>query len=413
MRKNLVIGAAAVLAAALVSMNCFAEELSMSLSLPTGDRAQINAPDNYAEVSQDEFDEMDRAMRAFTPSSDSLLKNKAENFYYYSQLDEEQQGLYDCLMVLTDYPDEEDNYSLYFASKDPSSDEFLEDVFTVYLAMTYDHPELFWLYNSSKTSIAWSSVVSGEGDDTAALVMFMLTEPYTDYEKDMTAFNNAADAFMADIDTTASEEEVVRQIHDKLVDMVSYDFDTANSLFGGGESLAHTAYGALVENNGVPNYAVCDGYSLAFEYLLQQAGIECTFVGGSAGMTEDDMGGHAWNIVKIGGQWYEMDSTWDDVGGLEDAIEQLDHDSPEYQYFSEAVNDVEYHDILEHYMFGKTTSYIRNFQLEDEHYYITDDQMYRLTLLDPSVHVRDSEAMPGSAMGVVSSMTPEAVSSLD
>ncbi len=410
MKKKVFLSAAVLLAGTLTVMSCSAEELTLSLPLPVGDRAQVEAPDNYEEVTQDEFDSMDRAMRAFVPAGDSLLKNKAEDFYYYSQLNEEQQALYDCMMVLTDYPDEEDNLSLYLATMDPSSDEFMEEVFTVYLAMTYDHPELFWLYNSSKTSIGWGAV---PGDSDITLVFFYLTEPYTDYREDMTAFNDAAEAFLADIDTSGSEENTVRQIHDKLVDMVVYDDDVLNDMVNSGSDLAHTAFGALVKNSsGIDNYAVCDGYSLAFEYLLQQVGIECTYVGGFAGSTEDDMGGHAWNIVKIDGQWYEVDTTWDDVGNRDDSVAKLDKDSLEYKCFSEALQNAEYRDHLEHYLYGRTTSDIRHFVPDESDYYVTEDQLYIFTLLEESVHVRDAEDMPGSIMGIVSSLAPEASASL-
>lgn len=68
---------------------------------------------------------------------------------------------------------------------------------------------------------------------------------------------------------------------------------------GPGPDLAHTAYGCLVaDSSGNPNYAVCDGYTLAMEYLLQQCGIEAAFIGGMAGFSQADAGGHAWNIVK-------------------------------------------------------------------------------------------------------------------
>ncbi len=64
---------------------------------------------------------------------------------------------------------------------------------------------------------------------------------------------------------------------------------------------SHTLYGALVDKK-----PVCDGYSHAFRYLLKQIGIEASMV------TSNPMN-HAWNLVKIDGQYYHIDVTWDDT----------------------------------------------------------------------------------------------------
>lgn len=51
--------------------------------------------------------------------------------------------------------------------------------------------------------------------------------------------------------------------------------------------------------------AICGGYSYAFQYLLQRAGIEAIYVTGNV-----PEGYHAWNYLEIEGQWYFADSTW-------------------------------------------------------------------------------------------------------
>ena len=73
-----------------------------------------------------------------------------------------------------------------------------------------------------------------------------------------------------------------------------YDVDSSS-----GES-KYTAYGALVSRD-----AVCMGYALAYDYLLEQVGIDNYFC-------ESDALNHAWNIVKVNGKWYHVDVTHDD-----------------------------------------------------------------------------------------------------
>ena len=52
---------------------------------------------------------------------------------------------------------------------------------------------------------------------------------------------------------------------------------------------------------------VCAGYARAFQYLLQQLEIPCYYCTGNAGEN------HAWDIVRIGGEYYNVDVTWDDT----------------------------------------------------------------------------------------------------
>lgn len=67
-----------------------------------------------------------------------------------------------------------------------------------------------------------------------------------------------------------------------------------------------SAYGVLV--NGI---GVCSGYAESMQLLLNLSGVECFWVVGEAGLP-NDMGLHAWNIVKIDGEYYHLDATWDD-----------------------------------------------------------------------------------------------------
>ena len=83
-------------------------------------------------------------------------------------------------------------------------------------------------------------------------------------------------------------------LHDRLAIWTQYDIDSSS-----GES-QYTAYGALVSRD-----AVCMGYALAYDYLLEQIGIDNYFC-------ESDALNHAWNIVKVNGKWYHVDVTHDD-----------------------------------------------------------------------------------------------------
>lgn len=95
-----------------------------------------------------------------------------------------------------------------------------------------------------------------------------------------------------------SDYEVVKTLHDYLVTHCDYDYrvDIGNMPF-----VSHQAEGALLKGT-----AVCSGYAKAYEAMLNAAGIPNETITGYAG------GYHAWNLVQVDGQWYHVDTTWDD-----------------------------------------------------------------------------------------------------
>jgi transglutaminase-like putative cysteine protease len=72
---------------------------------------------------------------------------------------------------------------------------------------------------------------------------------------------------------------------------------------------AQIAYYTLKNHSGV-----CEGYATAAALLLREMGIECDIPYGV--LNKPDANGnpikHAWNLVKLHGQWYQMDVTWND-----------------------------------------------------------------------------------------------------
>lgn len=124
---------------------------------------------------------------------------------------------------------------------------------------------------------------------------------------DETAFKAAVDAAEAACFRNGMTDlEKVAAVHDWLVLNCQYDPYVANNheeYTAGGvtyreNTLVYSAYGAFVEGN-----AVCQGYALAFQALMNRAEIPCYFVSGQ---------NHAWNVVPMDGTWYYVDVTWDD-----------------------------------------------------------------------------------------------------
>ncbi|MDR0852975.1 MAG: hypothetical protein LBN34_01230 [Clostridiales Family XIII bacterium] len=106
--------------------------------------------------------------------------------------------------------------------------------------------------------------------------------------------------------------------HDWLVSQLEYD-DTIDEF-----STQNGSFGALVGKR-----TMCVGYAEAFELILRcNTDIETQMVIGDS-MNRDSNGnysgnwvGHAWNVVKMDGGWYQVDATFDDpVGNTEGTVE--------------------------------------------------------------------------------------------
>ena len=71
--------------------------------------------------------------------------------------------------------------------------------------------------------------------------------------------------------------------------------------------------------------AVCEGYARAMQYLLQKCGIECAEI---VGHVVDDKGekgeAHAWNLLKIDGDYYHLDATWDNGSNTVQTVKSND-----------------------------------------------------------------------------------------
>ena len=107
------------------------------------------------------------------------------------------------------------------------------------------------------------------------------------------------------VSQTMSEYDKVKAIHDYIIKTVDYDYSGIKN--NNTDSSVYTAEGALCNR-----IAVCQGYAEAFELLCAKAGIQAYMVYGEGGNAEDGWQSHAWNVVRIDGEWYQIDCTWDD-----------------------------------------------------------------------------------------------------
>lgn len=128
------------------------------------------------------------------------------------------------------------------------------------------------------------------------------------YPHDLKAGMDMYDALMKRVDEIVKEAEPLLNDYDKL----KYFHDTIinNCVYDVAAPNAHTAYGALCEGR-----AVCDGYAMAFQLLCEKAGLAALPVYGKGQDYTGNVVDHIWNKVVCGGEWYDVDVTWDDPIG--------------------------------------------------------------------------------------------------
>lgn len=116
-----------------------------------------------------------------------------------------------------------------------------------------------------------------------------------DFEKMQLQING----ILSQVDQSLPKLDRFMRIYEILGKKIQYEFDDDGEPSSRGE--AHNMIGGLLENT-----CVCEGYSKILQQVLRCNGIECKCVCGK-GKSEE----HAWNQVKIDGQWYNCDLTWD------------------------------------------------------------------------------------------------------
>ena len=220
--------------------------------------------------------------------------------YYFKQLTEEEQRVYRELLKGIRAREKE----FYLTISDDDS------IDRSYHAVLKDHPEIFWVHNREK-------IYKTTYSDSDYCV-FTPGYTYTDSEIDeiQTAMEQSFQEVRALIPEDAGDYEKVRIVYTYVIDHTQYQTGEDD------QSIAGVFW---------KKSAVCAGYAGAVQYLLERLDIPCIYVDGSTkGSTE----GHAWDIVKIGQEYYYVDATNGDQPDFlnGDAAQLEEHKTILYDY---------------------------------------------------------------------------------
>ena len=217
---------------------------------------------------------------------DSVAINRANKdcskLFYYSNTPDDLKQLYlEIYIALSNYTE-----SFYICSINP------DDIDYSFNCVMGDHPEIFYSNGYMYTKYTVED----------AIIKIEFTPAYTmskaDAEEAMKHVKEYRDDFMKGISKTASDYEKIKYTYEFIIINTEYDINSVENQ----NILSVFLYGK----------SVCQGYSKAFQYLVNDLGVQCALV---VGYVQDNEG-HAWNIVKCNSQYYYIDCTWGDSSYL-------------------------------------------------------------------------------------------------
>ena len=213
----------------------------------------------------------------------------------------------------------------------------------------------------------------------------IFTPTYFETADETEYVNTHTKEILAELGTSQmSDYSKVKAVHDYVCALITYTNDVDN---------ASSVYGAYVRGKGL-----CNSYALCMYKLLVEAGVPCHWIGGSAG-TGRDSAGHAWNIVKLGDQWYNLDATWDDA----------DNDKISYDYFLKGTADFDEADTSQvHTMDNEyyESSYLTDFPIAETSYVVSDEDLKPVTPTPTQTQSASPSAAPTEAPTQIPSVSP-------
>ena len=154
-----------------------------------------------------------------------------------------------------------------------------------YRAVMADYGGLYWV-----SGYVYTQYTRG-GEPASMEFSPKYTMEIAERERIQRQIDASVEELLAGISITDSDYEKAKYVFEILVQNVDYDSSAENN---------QNIISAFLNRA-----TVCQGYACATQYLLRLLGIESVIVTGNANGES-----HAWNLVRLDGEYYYMDTTW-------------------------------------------------------------------------------------------------------
>ncbi len=237
----------------------------------------------------------------YTPKQPDRATDGNLVYFYYANLTATRQKAYDLMLEAI----------RTHAQSVRVEDCSFEDIVQVSSAIAYDHPELFWYKNFSMCGQEVTLLYGATAEEAAVL---------------QRRIDQEVPKYLEGIDDSMSAYDVAIRIHARVIAAVDYDTIALNKQKQeGGPAEDKIDYLRTICGVFLNGTAVCEGYARAMQYLLQKCGIETAeAVGYIRKENGEPDGAHAWNMVKIDGDYYYLDTTWDDGSNTIQSVKKTD-----------------------------------------------------------------------------------------
>lgn len=184
------------------------------------------------------------------------------------------------------------------------------ELYNIAQAVCWDNPEFF--------NLNYYNTYLQEANGRGTTVVPDWTYKKSEYQSALSTMRSKAAQYLKNAPRKGSDYDKELYVHDKIIEIGSYpDSDTQYSDSSNleGDYYYQTAISMLKDGKGV-----CESYSLAMEYLLNQLGVRCYPVGGygSSDGGQQNGGNHAWCVVYLNNKPFVTDLLWDEVSGNND-----------------------------------------------------------------------------------------------
>lgn len=163
-------------------------------------------------------------------------------------------------------------------------------LYKAYNYMKADFGGLFWVDGYTYTEY---TSLTDMGKVTGLVFAPSYTMSMQERQEKQQEVEAAAAEFLQGMSEDASDYEKAKYVYDTLIRNVTYDSGVENN--------------QNILSVFLKQATVCQGYACAAQYLLEQLDVPCTIISGTA-----DGEPHAWNLVRLDGDYYWMDVTWGD-----------------------------------------------------------------------------------------------------
>ena len=225
--------------------------------------------------------------------------------YYYHQLNKQEQAIYKAFYDGVMAHDE----IIPIPVRGKFSQESFERIF---MAMTRDNPLIYFLNQS-----ACSTASDMFGHLAICPQYFFGKEKVKEYNRKIEKVVNELAGRLRLLECSDYEKEI--RIHDWICQNIEYDYEGTDKSKLSRVIASHNILGVFAYHK-----AQCEGIAKAVKVLLNAVDVKCIVVTGDAVKNGENIP-HAWNIVNIDGEPYQLDVTWD-IGALGKEKQRIAYD---------------------------------------------------------------------------------------